>query len=318
MQKLVVYTAIPEPLLAQLRQRFEVTYFESVNTGNRAAFVSAVHSAHALLGSSVQMDRALLDPARELKAIATITVGYDAFDVDYLSERGIVLSNTPDVLTETTADAIFALVLATARRVVELAEFIKAGEWRESIGAAQFGVNVHSKTLGIVGMGRVGQAVARRGRLGFGMNILYHNRNPAPAAEAELGARLLPLDELLTQSDFVCLVVPLSAATEKLIGAREFALMKRSAIFVNGARGRIVDEAALIAALRAGTIHGAGLDVFEHEPLSVDSPLLTMKNVVALPHIGSATHETRYDMARLAVDNIIAAMAGRPQNVVTG
>ncbi len=148
------------------------------------------------------------------------------------------------------------------------------------------------------------------------MNILYYNRRPVPEAEAAFDARRLPLDELLQQSDFVCVVLPLSAATEKLIGGRELALMKPGAIFVNGARGRIVDQRALIEALRNGTIHGAGLDVFEDEPLPSDSPLPAMNNVVALPHIGSATHETRYAMARLAVDNIVAALTGKPQNVV--
>jgi len=316
MKRLVVYAPIPAPLLERLRQQFEVSCFDHIDGSNWSAFASAVQSAHGLLGTGVQIGRELLAPARDLQAIATITVGYDTFDVDYLTERGIVLSNTPDVLTDTTADAIFALILASARRVVELAEYVKAGDWLRNIGPAQYGVNVHSKTLGILGMGRIGQAVARRGRLGFGMDLLYYNRSPAPRAEAELGARRVSLDVLLAESDFVCVVLPLSASTEKLMGAREFALMKPGAIFINGARGRIVDEKALIEALRTGVIHAAGLDVFEHEPLAVDSPLLAMKNVVAVPHIGSATHETRFDMAQLAVDNLIAALSGKPQHVV--
>jgi phosphogluconate 2-dehydrogenase/gluconate 2-dehydrogenase len=315
MKKLVVYKEIPGPLLAFLRERFEVTYFAYIDSGNYAAFAAAVRDAHGLLGASVPIGLALLEPARLLEAISTISVGADQFDVDYLTARGIVLAYTPDVLTEATADAIFALILASARRVVELAEFVRAGEWQQSIGPAQYGVNVHSKTLGILGMGRIGQAVARRARLGFGMHILYYNRSPAPAAEAEFAATRLPLDELLTQADFVSVVLPLTPATEKLIGGREFALMKPGATFINGSRGRIVDEPALIEALRQGTIHAAGLDVFEHEPLPVNSPLLSMKNVIALPHIGSATHETRYAMAQLAVDNIVAALAGVPQNV---
>jgi gluconate 2-dehydrogenase len=314
-KRLVVYRILPEPLLARLRERFEVTYFENIETDNRAAFAAAVRTAHGLLGASVTIDRALLEPGRELEAIATISVGIDQFDIDYLTARGIVLANMPHVLTETVADTVLALMLASARRVVEMAEFVKAGRWTRSVGPDEYGVNVHSKTLGIVGMGRIGQAVARRAKLGFGMDVVYHNRSAVPRAEAELGASLLSLDELLAQADFVCVLVPLTPATDALIGAREFALMKRSAIFINGARGRVVDERALIEALRNGTIHGAGLDVFEREPLPVDSPLLTLPNVVALPHIGSATHETRYEMARIAVDNIIAALAGEPQNV---
>lgn len=315
MKKLVVYRALPAPLLDRLRERFEVTYFEDVNAGNYPAFAAAVRDAHGLLGVGVTVGRELLAPARVLEAIATISVGYDNFDLAYLRERHILLSNTPGVLSEATADTIFALILATARRIVELADLVRTGQWRGTLGSSHYGVDVHGKTLGILGMGRIGQAVARRARLGFGMQILYYSRRPVPRA-AELDARQLPLEALLAQADFVCVVLPLTKLTEKLIGAREFALMKPSAIFINAARGRIVDESALIDALRDGRIHAAGLDVFEHEPLPPDSPLLAMANVVALPHIGSATHETRAAMARLAVDNIIAAFEGRPQNLV--
>jgi glyoxylate/hydroxypyruvate/2-ketogluconate reductase len=315
-KKLVIYKQLPEPMLSVLRQRFDVTYFESIGAGNRAEFTAAVSGAHGMLGANVLIDRALLEPARALEAVSTMSVGYDNVDVDYLTGRGIVLCNAPDVLTETTADTVFALILASARRVVELAGFVRAGNWKHSISPTQYGLNVHSKTLGILGMGRIGQAVARRARLGFDMNILYYSRSPVPAAEAQFDARRLPLDQLLRQSDFVCAVLPLTPATERLIGEREFALMKRTAIFINAGRGATVDEAALIAALRSGTIHAAGLDVFEREPLPADSPLCTMPNVVALPHIGSATHETRDALAQVAVDNIIAALDGKPPNLV--
>jgi gluconate 2-dehydrogenase len=315
-KKLVVYRTLPKSMLEFLRQRFAVTYMDNVGGDNDPAFAAAVQSAHGLLGASVPIGRSLLAPAQNLEAISTLSVGTDDYDVDYLTQRGIVLTNTPDVLTETTADAIFALILASARRVVELAEFVKAGKWQHSVGPDCYGVDVHGKTLGLVGMGRIGRAVARRGHLGFGMPILYFNRSAAPRAEAELGARRVTLDELLVRSDFVCIVLPLTRDTIKLIGAREFALMKPSAIFINGARGPIVDESALLQALRSGTFYAAGLDVFEREPLSANSPLLTMNNVVALPHIGSATRETRRAMAQLAVDNITAALSGNPQNVV--
>jgi glyoxylate/hydroxypyruvate/2-ketogluconate reductase len=317
MKRLVVYRELPAPLLERLRERFDVTYFEYVNAHNYPAFAAAVRDAHGMLGMGVAVGRALLEPASALQAIATISVGYDNFDLPYLSERGIGLSNTPEVLSEATADTIFALMLASARRIVELAQYVKAGHWRGHIGRAQYGVDVHSKTIGILGMGRIGQALARRARLGFGMRVLYCNRRPVPRAEDELGARRLALEQLLAEADFVCVVLPLTTSTHKLIGAREFALMKPTAIFINAARGRIVDEAALIDALQAGRIHAAGLDVFEQEPLPADSPLLRMNNVVAVPHIGSATHETRDAMARLAVDNIIAAFEGRPQNLVS-
>jgi glyoxylate/hydroxypyruvate/2-ketogluconate reductase len=221
------------------------------------------------------------------------------------------------VLTESTADTVFALILASARRVVELAEWVRAGHWKGSIGESCFGVDVQGKTLGIVGLGRIGGAVARRAALGFRMNVLYTNRSPNAQAEQDYGARRVELDELLAQADFVCLQVPLTPETRGMIGAAELRKMKRSAILINASRGPTVDEAALIDALRDGTIRGAGLDVFAHEPLPADSPLLAMKNVVALPHIGSATHETRHAMARNAAENLIGALDGTlTQNIV--
>jgi gluconate 2-dehydrogenase len=237
-------------------------------------------------------------------------VGFDQFDVADLTRRGIVLAHTPDVLTESTADTVFALILASARRVVELAAWVKAGQWRDSIGPAQFGVDVQGKTLGIVGMGRIGGAVARRAALGFNMRVQYTNRRPNPQAEAAYGARRVELAELLATSDFVCLQVPLTPETKHMIGAAELKAMKKSAILINASRGPTVDEPALIEALQNGTIHGAGLDVFDTEPLPADSPLLKLANVVALPHIGSATHETRHAMARNAAENLVAALDG--------
>lgn len=254
----------------------------------------------------------MLEQAPRLEIISTISVGVDQFDVDYLTRRGILLASTPTVLTEATADTIFALMMASARRVVELAEFVKAGKWTSSIGEALYGVNVHAKTIGVVGMGRIGRAVARRAHLGFGMNVLYHSRSAAPDAEAAFSAKAVSLETLLSQADFVCVVLPLTPATERLIGRREFALMRPDSVFINGSRGRIVDEAALIEALQEGRIRAAGLDVFEREPLSADSPLLKMANVVALPHIGSATRETRLAMAELAVENLRAGLRGEP------
>lgn len=313
----MVYKKIPDILLSSLKSEFDVTCFDGIHGANHASFVEAIQGADGLLGASVTLSAAMLARADRLKIISTISVGVDQFDVDYLTRRGILLANTPDVLTEATADTIFALVMASARRVVELADFVKAGKWTSSIGESLFGVNVHAKTIGVVGMGRIGCAVARRAHLGFGMNVLYYNRSRAPEAEAAFGATAVSLDTLLAQADFVCVVLPLTSATERLIGRREFALMRPEAIFVNGSRGRIVDEAALIEALQEGRIRAAGLDVFEREPLSVDSPLLKMANVVALPHIGSATHETRLAMAALAVENLRAGLRGeRPRYLV--
>jgi len=311
--RIVAYKTLPADVLAFLRERADVVVVDTDQPGELAA---ALRDADGAIGASVKITPAMLEGSR-VKALSTISVGFDAFDVADLTRRGIVLAHTPDVLTESTADTVFALILASARRVVELAEWVKAGHWKTSVGAAQYGVEVQGKTLGIVGLGRIGGAVARRAALGFDMRVLYTNRNPNPEAERQYGARRVELDELLATSDFVCLQVPLTDATRHLIGADELRKMKQSAILINASRGATVDEAALIDALRDGTIHGAGLDVFQTEPLPADSPLLALPNVVALPHIGSATHETRRAMAQCAAENLIAALDGTlTRNVV--
>ncbi|WP_343656716.1 D-glycerate dehydrogenase [Paraburkholderia caribensis] len=306
-RRIVAYKPLPDDVLSYLRQHADVV---QADAAQHDAFVAALKDADGAIGASVKITPAMLDGAAKLKALSTISVGYDNFDVPDLTKRGIVLAHTPDVLTESTADTVFSLILASARRVVELADWVKAGEWKASIGPELYGVDVQGKTLGIVGLGRIGGAVARRAALGFNMKVLYTNRSANTEAEQRYGARRVELDELLTASDFVCLQVPLTPETRHLIGANELRKMKRSAILINASRGQTVDENALIEALKAGTIHGAGLDVFDREPVDPNSPLLTMKNVVALPHIGSATHETRHAMARCAAENLVGALDG--------
>jgi gluconate 2-dehydrogenase len=226
-------------------------------------------------------------------------------------------TNTPDVLNETTADAIFGLLLITARRMAELDRYVKEGKWEAPIGENLFGVDVHHKTLGIIGMGKIGTAIAKRAHFGFGMNILYHNRSRNQKAEEQFHATYCELEDLLKQSDFVCLMTPLTSETKHLIGLKQFQLMKRSAIFINGSRGQTVNEKDLIYALQNKLILGAGLDVFEQEPVPKDHPLLKMNNVVTLPHIGSATYETRYAMAKLATENLIKGLKGLcPPNLI--
>jgi glyoxylate/hydroxypyruvate/2-ketogluconate reductase len=306
-RKIVAYKPLPADVLAYLQQHADVV---QADAAQHDAFVAALKDADGAIGASVKITPAMLDSAPKLKALSTISVGYDNFDVADLTKRGIVLAHTPDVLTESTADTVFSLILASARRVVELAAFVKAGEWRASIGPDLYGVDVQGKTLGIVGLGRIGGAVARRAALGFNMKVLYTNRSANAEAEQRYGARRVDLDELLATSDFVCLQVPLTPETRHMIGANELRKMKKSAILINASRGQTVDENALIDALKAGTIHGAGLDVFDKEPIDPHSPLLTMNNVVALPHIGSATHETRHAMARCAAENLVGALDG--------
>lgn len=313
--RVVVYKSLPPDVLASLRERADVDLFDPAAFASADARASALADALAMadgaVGASVRITPAMLERATRLRVLSTISVGIDQFDVPDLNRRGIVLAHTPDVLTESTADTVFALILATARRIVELAAWVKAGHWHGSIGEPQYGVEVQGKTIGIVGLGRIGSAVARRAALGFNMRVLYTNRHPNEAAERAFGARRAELDTLLAEADFVCLQTPLTPETKGLIGTRELAVMKRRAILINASRGSIVDEPALIDALAKGAIAGAGLDVFEHEPLPADSPLLRMSQVVALPHIGSATHETRHAMASCAVQNLLDALDGK-------
>ncbi|MEN0578168.1 glyoxylate/hydroxypyruvate reductase GhrB [Phytobacter palmae] len=307
---IILYKALPDDLKRRLEEHFTVTQVANLRPETVEQHADAFASAEGLLGSSEKVDASLLAKMPKLRAASTISVGYDTFDVDALNAKNILLMHTPTVLTETVADTIMALVLSSARRVVEVAERVKKGEWTKSIGPDWFGVDVHHKTLGIVGMGRIGLALAQRAHFGFGMPILYNARRQHQEAENRFQARYCDLDTLLKESDYVVLVLPYTQETHHLINAEKFAIMKSSAIFVNAGRGPVVDEEALIAALKNGEIHAAGLDVFEKEPLPVDSPLLTLPNVVALPHIGSATHETRYGMAACAVDNLIDALNG--------
>ncbi|WP_318375602.1 glyoxylate/hydroxypyruvate reductase GhrB [Enterobacter sp.] len=308
---IILYKAMPDDLQKRLEDHFTVTRVPNLHPETVQQHAEAFASAEGLLGSSEKVDAALLEKMPKLRATSTISVGYDNFDVDALNDRKILLMHTPTVLTETVADTMMALVLSTARRVVEVAERVKAGEWTKNIGPDWFGIDVHHKTLGIVGMGRIGLALAQRAHFGFGMPILYNARRHHTEAEERFGARYCELDVLLEEADFVCLVLPLTDETYHMIGADQFARMKSSAIFINAGRGPVVDEKALIAALKNGEIHAAGLDVFEQEPLPADSELLSLPNVVALPHIGSATHETRYNMAACAVDNLIDALNGK-------
>ena len=264
-----------------------------------------------------RVDDEFLDAAGpQLKIVANYAVGYDNVDLEACTRRGIPVSNTPDVLTDSTADLAFALMMAAARRIAEGDRFLRAGTPWIWAPLMMLGQDVHHKTLGIVGLGRIGQALARRAR-GFDLRILYHNRTRLPApVEREFGASYRELDDLLRESDFVSLHASLSPQTRHLINAARLSLMKPTAVLVNTARGPVVDEAALAAALRDGQIFGAGIDVFEREPL-VHPDLLACENAVIVPHLGSATVQTRLAMANLAVDNLLAALSGdRPPTLL--
>ncbi|HEY7865273.1 MAG TPA: D-glycerate dehydrogenase [Psychromonas sp.] len=309
-KKVVLYKSIPEQQLNRLKAHFDLSYFADINEQNRAGFIAALAEAEGLIGASEPMPEAMLDKATKLKAISTISVGTDQFDLDYLAARNLPLMHTPLVLTSTTADTIFMLMMCTARRAVELSNMVREGRWQASLGSEYFGVDVHGKTLGVVGMGRIGYALAKRAHLGFDMKINYFNRNNNERAEQDFDAQRMDLATLLKSSDFVCVVLPLTPETDKMFAKAEFEMMKEEAIFINGSRGKIVNEADLITALQNKTIRAAGLDVFEVEPLPGNSPLCRLDNAVVFPHIGSATTETRLKMVSNAVDNLIAALDG--------
>lgn len=256
------------------------------------------------------IDADVIDHCPMLKVIANYAVGYNNIDLATAKEEGIVVTNTPGVLTETTADLTWALIMAISRRVVEGDQLVRSGKWNGWAPTQLLGNDVFGKTLGIIGMGRIGQAVARRAK-GFGMKVISYSRHTIEAEiKRTLGASRLPLAELLTRSDFVSLHVPLTTETYHLIGRKQFAKMKKTAYLINTARGAVVDEAALVAALKKGGIAGAGLDVFEAEP-KVHRGLAQLKNVVLLPHLGSASHETRIKMGEMVIENIFAVLEGR-------
>lgn len=313
MKVLLFADCLPNDLKARLGEHCTLLDFSAYDDPTTApGFDAALASADGAIGVHMAWTEAVIARAPRLQAISSVSVGVDNYDVAALSARGIPLGHTAGVLDETTADTAVALMLASARRVVEMADWVRAGQWSQSVTPAQYGVNVHHKRLGIVGLGRIGQAIARRARHGFGMDVIYHGRSRKPELEAELGVRYAGFEELLAASDFVCAVVPASSETRHMFDAKAFAHMQTHAIFINIARGSVVDEAALAAALDNGEIRAAGLDVFEGEPVGADHPLVGRDDIVALPHIGSATAETRHAMAQLAVDNLVAALNGKP------
>jgi lactate dehydrogenase-like 2-hydroxyacid dehydrogenase len=309
--KVVVTRRIPQPALDLLDESFDL-WVSPVDAplpvDELFAAVAGADAAVTLLHDRV--DDAFLDAAGPgLRIVANVAVGYDNVDVPACARRGVLVTNTPGVLTEATADIAFALILISTRRLGEAERLVRSGEtWSWSM-FFHLGTGIQGKTLGIVGLGQIGRATARRARA-FGMSIAYTGRRRAGSeAEAELEASFLPLDELLATADVVSLHCPLSAETRHLIGPRELALMKPAAFLVNTTRGPVVDEAALVDALAGGTIAGAGLDVFEHEPV-VHPGLLELENAVLLPHLGSATIETRTAMGLLAARNVVAVLGG--------
>jgi glyoxylate reductase len=306
----VVPQFLHEPGLGLAREVAEVVYWAEDAPMPRAKLLEAVRTADGILSHPAsRFDRELLERAPQLRVISNIAAGYDNVDVAACTERGVVVCNTPGVVNDATADATFALLFAVARHVLEADQFTRSGGWRHWTPTLLLGADVTEATLGIIGLGRIGMEVARRAK-GFRMRILYHNRQRRPEVEAELGATYVALNELLAASDFVTLHVPGNATTRHLIGAAELAKMKPTAVLINASRGSVVDQSALAEALRTGQIAGAGLDVYNPEPVATDDPLLQVPNCVLMPHIGAASFRTRYRMSELAARNLIAVLQG--------
>jgi gluconate 2-dehydrogenase len=310
--KILITRAIFPEVLATLAQHFEVESNQPDELWTTAQLAQKLQGKQGVFTTGTErIDAELLAICPELRICANMTVGYNNFDLEAMTAAGVLGTNAPDVLTETTADFGFALLLATARRVTEAEHFLRAGQWKRWRYDMFAGAEVHGSTLGILGMGRIGQGIAKRGAHGFGMKVIYHNRSRLDAAtEVACQARFVSKEELLQAADHLVLVLPYSAQSHHAIGAAELAQMKPSATLINIARGGVVDDAALAAALRHHTIAAAGLDVFEGEP-QVHPDLLKLHNVVLTPHIASATRPTRLAMANLAADNLIAYLQNK-------
>jgi len=315
-QVLVTKRIYPEAI-AFLKQHAEVDYAETDDGLSAEELLARSRGKQGLVSQLTdKFSAAVMDQLDGVRVIANVAVGFDNIDVPAATRRKILVTHTPDVLTDTTADFAFALLMASARRVVEAHQFVHSGQWTKWRIDLLVGQDIHHRTLGIFGMGRIGQAVARRGR-GFSMRVLYHDAVRAPeAVERELGLEFVMAEKLLRESDFVSLHVPLMEETRHMMGAEQFRVMKTTAILVNTSRGPVVDEAALAEALEQRIIAGAGIDVFENEP-RVHPKLLTLRNVVLAPHIASASVDTRRRMSMMAAENAVAALEGRrPANLL--
>lgn len=310
--KVIAYHDLPDLAVQRMKEHVNLVHFKDLKQDYQA-FLKELQDCKGLIGMGLPITAELLDQAPELQIVSNISVGYDNFDLKEMTKHHVMGTNTPDVLTDTTADAMMALMLGAARRIPELDRFVKGKQWTDMIGMEQYGIDVHHKKLGIIGMGRIGSAVAKRAHFGFDMEILYHNRT----RKDNESATYCELNVLLSESDFVLLMAPAIKNNPPIMGAEQFSLMKESAIFINGSRGENVDETALVNVLKEGGIYATALDVFEQEPIQTDNELIQLNNVITVPHIGSATFETRMKMLELAVTNLVQGLNGKePINLV--
>lgn len=277
-----------------------------------------IDDVEGILIPFINVDENLLNHGPKLKVISNFTVGYNNFDLEIMNKRGIIGTNAAGSSNDTVSDLVFGLILGTARRISELDRFVKDGRWLKKNDELFYGKDVSGTTLGVIGMGRIGEEVARKAKVGFDMDVYYYNRNRKLDIEERLNVKYLEFDELLKRTDYVVIMTPLTKDTYHLMGKREFSLMNKDAIIINASRGKVIDEEALICALKNNEIGGAGLDVFEKEPVDKDSLLLKMDNVITLPHVGAATHRTVDRMKETAARNLVKALKGeKPDNLVT-
>jgi gluconate 2-dehydrogenase len=310
-KKVVIFSSILTQFEHKLKQHFDVVKINPKLGDVDQQIRLAVRDAHGMIGAGRKLGAAQLETAEQLQVISSVSVGYDNYDLAFLQQKGIHLAHTPHVLTETTADTAFSLLLSAARRVAELDRWTRAGHWSRTVSSPEFGVDVHAKTLGIIGLGHIGAAVARRGFYGFNMHVIYHGRQEKPEVASAFKAEFVSLEQLLQRADFVVVAVDLNPQTRQLLSTPQFAMMQKHAVLVNISRGAVIDESALAVALQQQQIFAAGLDVYQQEPLT-QSALFALPNVVLTPHIGSATAQTRLAMTQLAYENLILELNGQP------
>lgn len=305
-----VYIAkdIPKQVENYIAEFCDYEKWENEKRIPRDEVLKKIKDKDGVLLSGIKIDKEFLDNAPNLKIVSNVSVGYNNFDLEVMKERNIIGTTTPNVLDDTVADLIFGLILSTARRLCEFDKYVKDGKWRPTDDRNLFGLNVHHSTLGIIGMGRIGEAVAKRAKLGFDMEVLYHNRHRKNDVEEKLEAKFCELEYLLKNSDFILLMTPLTNETYHLIDSKEFDMMKKTAIFINASRGQTVNEEALIETLENKKIFAAGLDVYEKEPIDPENPLLKLSNAVTFPHLGSSVEKTRADMAMAAAENLVKGL----------
>ena len=314
--KVFIANPVADYVEEYLRKNTDVIMWDFSKPKKFDAMLDIIKEVDGIIQVGMIVDENLLSKAPKLKVVSNISVGYNNFDVDAMKRYKIIGTHTPGVLDETVADTIMGLIINTGRKLCEADRYTKNGNWGKGEMGRFLGKDIHKATLGIIGMGRIGECVAKRANLGFDMEILYYNRRRNDLAEEKYKAKYLTMDEVIKMSDFVMVMTPLNDETYHLFGQREFSLMRKDAFFINASRGPVVDEVALIKALESGQIAGAGLDVFEVEPIERDNPLLKMDNVVTLPHIGSATQKTRDEMAMFVAKALVDILYGRDSNAI--